>query len=265
MNGVVDVLRRRGRRRRWWSTGRATRSTAASPRSWCAELRHPAPRLRARRAARGRRARGGGRTASSSGPTSRPWRSTRPPTPSASSASCSAGARGGGGPLRALRRAALALCADCPGRAALCVHEPELTLRAVAAGVPPARSALPSGPRPNLAGHATLLHRATGSDQGRRRERRARGAPSAARRGRAGVGRRDPGRRAPGPLREGGGGARRRRSVDARRVACLARGRPADREQGVPARRVRPVWASTAARRCGSPPASRATTPSRPA
>jgi hypothetical protein len=24
-----------------------------------------------------------------------------------------------------------ALCADCPGRAALCVHEPELTLRAV--------------------------------------------------------------------------------------------------------------------------------------
>ena len=44
--------------------------------------------------------------------------------------------------------------------------------------------------------HATLLHRAAGSDQSRSRERRPRSAPAAARRGRARLGRRDPRRRA---------------------------------------------------------------------
>ena len=176
-------------------------------------------------------------------------------------------ARGGRGPLRAHRGAAPRALRRLPraGRALLLGEEHTLSSPA----------AFPSGPAPTLRpdrcanprrarAHASLLHRAPGSDQGRRRERRPRSPPPAARRGRARMGRRDPRRRAAGALRQGRRRARRRRPVDPRRVARVARGRPADRQQGVPARRLRRASASTAARRCGSPPASRARTPSRP-
>src|SRR5712691_4500035 len=52
------------------------------------------------------------------------------------------------------------------------------------------------------------------------------------------MGGRDPGRRVGPALRQGGRRSRRRRSVDARGLARITRGRPPDREQGVPARRV---------------------------
>ena len=86
---------------------------------------------------------------------------------------------------------------------------------------------------------ASLLHRAAGSDQGRGRERRSRSTQAAPRRGGPRMGRRDPRRRAGGALRQGRRRARRRRPLDARRLARVARGRPPDRQQGVPPGRVR--------------------------
>ena len=69
-------------------------------------------------------------TATSSARTSPPWRSTSRPTWRRWSASCwvwrGAWSRAGSSPSSEPH---FALCADCPGRAALCVHDPELTLR----------------------------------------------------------------------------------------------------------------------------------------
>ena len=197
-------------------------------------------------------------------PTPRGSRGSCSSSPAGSSRPASAADRAPRGPLRRLPR---------PGRALHPRARAHAARRAGCSGTVP-RAPFPSGPRPicdpyshairrGAKADAALLHRATGSDQGRRRERRARGAPAAARRGRARLGRRDPRRRAAGALRQGRRRARRRRSVDARRMA-RRRSRSATRSPTRSSSWARSrASASTAARRCGSRPASRATTPSR--
>ncbi|CAA9505382.1 MAG: hypothetical protein AVDCRST_MAG67-2378, partial [uncultured Solirubrobacteraceae bacterium] len=83
-----------------------------------------------------------------------------------------------------------------------------------------------------------VLHRTPGRDQSDRRVRWPGGPQAAAGRDRARVGRRDPGERAGVALREGRSGPRRARSVDARRLARVAGGGPADRQPRVPRQRV---------------------------
>ena len=77
------------------------------------------------------------------------------------------------------------------------------------------------GRRVYLARHAAVFHRSRRRDPRDRRFRRPRGPPAAPRGGRARLGRRDPRRRARGPLRAGDLGARRARHLDARCLACL--------------------------------------------
>src|SRR3954447_18700654 len=60
------------------------------------------------------------------------------------------------------------------------------------------------------------------------------------------MGGRDSRRRAGPALRQGGRRSRRRRPVDARGLARLARGRPSDSQQGVPARSVLPAGGAPA-------------------
>ena len=212
-------------------------------------VRDPAARLRAGRAALGRAEGRGGLLLPRAARTSRPSRRSPAPTPAARGSAARAGPRRRGGPLRAQPHAASASSAptapdgprSAPGtRAAHARRAPDLRQELSFRQVPHLLSdRTDCANRRRARADASLLHRAPGSDQGRRRERRPRGTPPAARRGRARVGRRDPRRRADGPLRQGRRRARRRRPLDPRRLARLARGRPADRQQGVPARRLR--------------------------
>ena len=186
-------------------------------------------------------------------------------------------ARGGGGPLRAHRRARTASCArDCPGRAALCSWGPERTLAepAVPADRPiPAfrqerglscdssstRTEGESGQMPLCFIEPQEAIRVVAESVGREARRQLLGEVV-----RAWVDEIPDDELAVHY-------AKAVEELDDDDLSMLAAWHaslevgPPDRQQGVPPRRRSGTSASTAARRCASRPASRATTPSRPA
>ena len=235
-----------------------------------AALLHPAAGVRAGRAALGGRAGGGGVLLPRAPGRAGDVRSTGRPTRPASSASCSSSRRAWSRAASSPRPSpTAALCGDCPGRPALCSWDAERTLAdagprvGLDAAVQPARSVRPSrrtfAAMPLCFIEPQEAIRVVADSVGREARRQLLGEVV-----RAWVDE-IPDDELAGPLRQGRRGARRRRPVDAGGVARVARGRPADRQQGVPARRRSRASASTGARRCGSPRASAATTPSRPA